>query len=117
MKRRIKNKIQISEFSKNVITLIAGVSVAQLIPIIITPVLTQFFSPEQFGTYGLYVSVYTILGIISCGKYDIAIMLPKKKIDSINIVAICFTLASLFSLLTLLILFLIKDLLFDLTRS
>ena len=44
-------------------------------------------------------------------------MLPKKKIDSINIVAICFTLASLFSLLTLLILFFIKDLLFDLTRS
>lgn len=117
MKSRIKNKIQISEFSKNVITLIAGVSVAQLIPIIITPLLTQFFSPEQFGTYGLYVSIYTILGIISCGKYDIAIMLPKKKIDSINIVAICFTIASIFSLLTLLILFLIKDLLFDLTRS
>ena len=83
-----KNKIIGSEFSKNVLKLITGLSIAQLIPILITPILTQFFSPEQFGTYGLYVSIYTILGIISSGKYDLAIMLPKNKKDSINILSL-----------------------------
>ena len=86
---RVKNKILDSEFKKNIVKLTTGLSIAQLIPIFITPILTQFFSPEQFGVYGLFVSIYTILGVISSGKYDMAIMLPKNKKDSINIFVIC----------------------------
>ena len=110
---RVKNKIIDSEFSKNVIKLITGLSIAQLIPILVTPILTQFFSPEQFGTYGLYVSIYTILGVISSGKYDMAIMLPKNKKDSINIIAICFIFTILFSLIIFFLLLIFKDLLFE----
>ena len=110
---RVKNKIIDSEFSKNVIKLITGLSIAQLIPILVTPILTQFFSPEQFGTYGLYVSIYTILGVISSGKYDMAIMLPKNKKDSINIIAICFIFAIFFSLIIFFLLLIFKDLLFE----
>ena len=106
----------ISEFSKNVVKLVTGISIAQLIPILITPLLTQYFSPEEFGSYGLYVSIYTILGVISSGKYDLAIMLPKNKKDSINIMAICFIFAVFFSLIVLILLFTFKDLLFELTQ-
>ena len=108
--------MKISEFSKNVVKLTTGVSIAQLIPIIITPILTQYFSPEQFGSYGLYVSIYTILGIISSGKYDLAIMLPNNKKDSINILAICLIFATFFSLFIFFLLFVFKDLLFELTQ-
>ena len=111
-----KTKIIGSEFSKNVLKLITGLSIAQLIPILITPILTQFFSPEQFGTYGLYVSIYTILGIISSGKYDLAIMLPKNKKDSINILAICFIFGVFFSCIIFILLFILKDFLFEITQ-
>ena len=97
--------MKISEFSKNIIKLTTGISIAQLIPVLITPILTQYFSPEQFGTYGLYVSIYTILGIISSGKYEMAIMLPKNKKDSVNLLALCFILAICFSVLIFFLLF------------
>jgi len=108
--------MKISEFSKNIIKLITGISIAQLIPILITPILTQYFSPEQFGTYGLYVSIYTILGIASSGKYDMAIMLPKNKKDSVNLLALCFILTICFSFLIFLLLFFLKNLLFEKTQ-
>ena len=108
--------MKISEFSKNVIKLITGISIAQLIPILITPILTRYFSPEQFGTYGLYVSIYTILGVIASGKYDLAIMLPKNKKDSINIVAICCIITVVFSFIVFFLLFISRDVLFEITQ-
>ena len=114
--RKREKKIKISDFSKNVMKLITGISIAQLIPIIITPILTQYFSPEEFGTYGLYVSLYTILGVIASGKYDMAIMLPKKKKDSINLLALCLIIAICFSFITFFLLFFLKDFLFQITQ-
>ena len=78
-------KKKISQFYKNIIKLLTSISIAQIIPIAILPILTQYFYPEQFGVYGLYVSVCSIFGVVASGKYDVAIMLPKKKIDAINI--------------------------------
>ena len=110
-------KINYSEFTKNIIKLLTTISIAQLIPLIITPILTQYFSAEEFGLYGLYISTCSILGIIAAGRYDIAIMLPKKNRDAINIVAICFLLTSSFSILCLIILTILKYELFELTKS
>lgn len=89
----------LGDFKKNVLKLVASISFAQLIPIIITPILTQYFSPNQFGIYGLYVSVCSILAIIAAGRYDVAIMLPKNKSDSNNILALSLSIAFIFSIL------------------
>ena len=37
-----------SEFNRNVLTLITGTTIAQAIPIAITPVLTRIYTPEDF---------------------------------------------------------------------
>ena len=110
-------KINYSEFTKNIMKLLTTISIAQFIPLIITPILTQYFSAEEFGLYGLYISVCSILGIIAAGRYDIAIMLPKKNHDAINIVAICFFLTSIFSIVCLILLTIFKHELFELTKS
>ena len=89
------------DFKKNVLKLLTSISIAQLIPIIITPLLTQYFTPEQFGLYGLYISVCTICGAIASGKYDVAIMLPKRKKDALNILALSLLITFLFSIIIL----------------
>ena len=38
-----------------------------------TPILTQYFTPEDFGVYGLYISICSILGVVGSAKYDVAI--------------------------------------------
>jgi len=92
-----------SEFSKNVLTLMTGTSIAQAIPIAISPILTRIYSPEDFGLYALYMSLVSIIAVIATGRYEVAIMLPKKDEDAINIVFLSIIIAFLVSLIILLI--------------
>jgi len=87
------------DFKKNVLKLLTGISIAQIIPIIFTPILTQYFSPDEFGIYGLYISVCSILGIVASFKYDVAIMLPKRNSDALNILILCFFFTFIFSII------------------
>lgn len=67
-----------SEFSRNVLTLMTGTTIAQAIPIAISPILTRLYTPEDFGVFALYLSITSILFPIVTGRYELAILLPKK---------------------------------------
>jgi len=92
-----------SEFTRNVLTLMTGTTIAQAIPIAISPILTRLYTPEDFGAFALFVSIVSILGIIASGSYEYAIMLPKKDEDAINIVALGIIITSIFSLIIFLV--------------
>ena len=100
MVNRLKPK---SEFSKNVLTLMIGTTIAQAIPIAISPILTRIYTPEDFGVFALFVSITSILGSIANGRYELAIMLPKKDEDAINIVALGIIITVIFSFLVFLV--------------
>ncbi|MCE5344862.1 MAG: oligosaccharide flippase family protein [Bacteroidales bacterium] len=68
-----------SELIRNTSILISGTALAQLIPILLQPVLRRFFSPETFGAYSVYLSLVGILLVISSFRYELAIILPKKN--------------------------------------
>lgn len=74
-----------TEFTKNVLTLVTGTTIAQAIPVAISPILTRLYSPDDFGIYALFLSITAIFGSISTGRYEQAIMLPEKDEDAINI--------------------------------
>jgi len=74
-----------SEFSRNVLTLMTGTTIAQAIPIAISPILTRIYTPEDFGVFALYMSVLGFFAIIINGKYDMAIVLPKEEKEAFNI--------------------------------
>jgi O-antigen/teichoic acid export membrane protein len=97
---RLKPK---SEFSKNVLTLMTGTTIAQAIPIAISPILTRIYTPEDFGVFALFISIVSIFGSIANGKYELAVMLPKKDEDAINIFALGFLINITLSLILLLI--------------
>jgi len=103
-----------SEFSRNVLTLMSGTTVAQAIPIAISPILTRIYTPEDFGLFGTFLALSTILGGISNAKYELAIMLPRKDEDAINIFALGFIISSIFSLLLLVFILLFDDYLIEL---
>jgi O-antigen/teichoic acid export membrane protein len=74
-----------SEFSRNVLTLMTGTTIAQAIPIAISPILTRIYTPEDFGVFALYMSIVGFFAIIINGKYDMAIILPKEEKEAFNI--------------------------------
>ena len=92
-----------SEFSRNVLTLMTGTTIAQAIPIAISPILTRLYTPEDFGVFALFFAISSIFGSIANGRYELAIMLPKKDEDAINIFALGVIITSIVSLTLLLI--------------
>ena len=98
-----------SEFSKNVLTLMTGTTIAQAIPIAISPILTRLYTPEDFGVFALFFAITSIFGSIANGRYELAIMLPKKDEDAINIFALGFIINIAMSLSLLLIVLIFHD--------
>ena len=98
-----------SEFSRNVLTLMTGTTIAQAIPISISPILTRIYTPEDFGIFALFVAISSIFGSIANGRYELAIMLPKKDEDAINIFALGFIITCTISLLLLILVVLFHD--------
>ena len=106
MIKRLKPK---SEFSRNIITLMTGTSIAQAIPVAVSPILTRIYTPEDFGIFALYMSVVSIMAIFATGKYDLAIMMPEKDDDAVNIVILSTSITTIVSILTLIVVIIFNE--------
>ena len=80
-----------------------GTGLAQAIPIAISPILTRLYSPEDFGTFGLYMAIVAIASVLVTGRYELAILLPKNDRDALHIVALSVGLSCAISALLLLV--------------
>lgn len=99
-------EIKSSEFFKNVFILSSGTALAQLIPVMIAPILSRIYSPEEFGRLALYLAIIQILGSLSTGRYELAILLPKeeKRGVQLTLISIFFTVVvSFISLIVVLV--------------
>ena len=73
------------KFISNVLTLITGNGLSQLINIAGTLVLARLFAPEAFGSFALFVTLVSFLSVLGGGRYELAIMLPEKDEEAANI--------------------------------
>lgn len=113
----LKKLIPKSEFSRNVLTLMTGTTIAQAIIIAISPILTRLYSPEDFGVYAFFTAITSIFGSIANGRYELAIMLPKKDEDAINITALGFIINVSLSLFLLFVIIIFHDVILDLLNN
>ncbi len=88
-----------SDFTKNVLTLLTGTTIAQAIPIAISPILTRLYTPADFGVVALFMAIVASFGSISNGRYELAIMLPQREEDAINLFALSLIISTLISLI------------------
>ena len=67
-----------SSFAADVLKLVTGTAITQVITILAAPVITRLYGPEAFGFLALFASITSILGVNRLhGAYELAIMLPK----------------------------------------
>lgn len=85
--RELKNIFQ-SSFFKNILTLIKGTSIAQIISFIALPILTRFYSPEEFGYIAIYLTISQIVLSVSSGRLELAILLPEKDKYALKIAVV-----------------------------
>lgn len=78
-------KIIVLKDAKNILLLSGSTVIAQLITILVLPFLTRIYSPESFGLLSFFSSIILILGNVSAGRYENAIMLPDDEEDAQNL--------------------------------
>lgn len=91
-----------TSFVRNILKLLTGTVLAQLIPLLLSPVMARLYSPEQFSSYALYVSIISPLAVIAAGRYELAIMLPKSDEEASSLGWVSIVFSSLFCMLLLL---------------
>lgn len=75
------------DFIRDTFKLLAGTVVAQAIPLLLQPVLSRIFTTSDYAVYGVYFSILSWFDVISSGRYELAVTLPEKDEDAVNLVA------------------------------
>jgi len=86
-------------FFRHVVVLMSGSAIAQILPILISPLLSRIFSPEDIGVWGIYSAVVSIGALFVTLRYDSAILLPDEDSDAANIALFGLAISFIFSVI------------------
>lgn len=96
------------DFVKNVLTLASGSFISQVLVYLSLLILVRIYSTEMFGVYMLFSSSILILKPLISLQYELAIVLPKKNSDAINVFGLSILVTLLLSIFLLIIIILFK---------
>tara|TARA_B110000211_G_C14090015_1_gene558516 strand:- start:1413 stop:2708 length:1296 start_codon:yes stop_codon:yes gene_type:complete len=97
------------DFKSNVVKLILGTGLAQVLPIAVLPILTRMYSPEDFGIFAIYMAVAGILGVVATGRYELSIVLPDNDKEASGIFGVCLMITLIVSIGSFFILLFFHD--------
>ena len=97
MNENVSGKQNLKKYIKSIFTLVSGTSIAHGIVIIISPLLTRLYTPDEFGVLALYVSILSVLVVVSSLKYELAIPLSKEEREAKSLVILSINIVFIFS--------------------
>ncbi len=74
----------------NVTVLASSTAFGQAIIVLVTPILTRLYQPDDFGIMAAYASVLSILSVIAAFRYDFVVPLPEEDTEAVNVIAVAF---------------------------
>ena len=107
MREKLKELAQ-NKFLKNVSTLAFGTIISQAIVVLSSPLLTRIFTVEDFGVLQIFTSITVFFAVISTGRYELAIGLPKEDDDALKIIKLIIFLGFAISIFYFIIIFVLK---------
>jgi len=107
--KKIKAYLTRSEFIKNSFLLVSGTTLSQIFPVLIAPVLSRIYSPEDLGVLAMFMSLSIIFSLVSSGRYELAIVLPKKDSYAINLLALSVYISGIFSVILMIAILFFHD--------
>lgn len=65
------------------------------------------FTQEEWGFFALVSSIYGVVALVACGRYEVALLVPKRNVEAINLLGLSLVVNLGFALVFYLVLFLI----------
>lgn len=107
MREKLKELSQ-NKFLRNVSTLAFGTIISQAIVVLSSPLLTRIFTVEDFGVLQIFTSITVFFAVISTGRYELAIGLPKEDDDALRIIKLIIFIGFAISTLYFITIFILK---------
>lgn len=91
---------------RHVLTLFTGTTIAQAIPVLVSPILTRLYEVSDFAVLTVVATIISLVGVITTGRYELTIGLPEsereaKQLVWLSVIISCFV--ALFSFFILLL--------------
>lgn len=87
---------QKSAYKKNILTMVGGRVISQVIPILLTPLLTRIYSPGEFGVFAVYSTIVSIFSMLSSIRYCLSIIFAKDEKEAKKLVFLSSSISVLF---------------------
>lgn len=82
-----------SNLYANMLKMFSGSAMSQLSWMLSMMVLTRYYAPEDFALYQMFVTLVSICTIFSTAKYEMAIIVPRYRWQSMQLLGVCLSLA------------------------
>ena len=90
MKRKLALSFPQGNFFRGVLTLAGGSASAQVLTILVAPLLTRLYTPEDFGLLAVYASILGLIAVVATLRYEMAIPIAEADQVAANIVGLSF---------------------------
>lgn len=87
IRRSITGLVGKGPFAKGVSILAGGTLFSQLLGVLLLPVITRLYSPEDFSSFAAFASLVSFLSVIACWRLEIAIAVPRDNSQAQDLLA------------------------------
>lgn len=88
-----------SGYFKNIFITLLGSGGAQIIPLLISPIIARIYAPSEFGAFSILYTLSAFCAIFIAGRYQQAIFLTNDRYEIKRIISICIKLSLLMSII------------------
>lgn len=100
VRERLRERLPKGSFARGAVLLGGSLVFSQLLLVLISPLLTRLYTPEDFGVLSVYSSCLSVLLVVGSLLYELAIPLPSSDGEAANLLALSLTVVTGSSLLS-----------------
>jgi len=97
--RGIRRLLPKDRFVRSAMILAGGTTLAQGLAVLLSPILTRLYTPNDFGLLAIYSSILAMAMNIASFRYEFAIPIPEDNQTAIDLLALCMALVFFTSVL------------------
>ena len=75
-------------FAARVAYMLTGTVLGQAVSVLLAPVLTRIYLPDQFGYLSVYTAMLAIIGVVAAFGYELAIPIAQSREELANLLAV-----------------------------
>lgn len=93
--KKLREYVSTGSFARNVTLIAGGTALGQGVLVLVSPILTRLYQPDDFGLLAVFISIFSILVAVNSLRYELAIPLADDQDTAASLVVLVLALVVL----------------------